>query len=94
MEGAICRKVAGMRYKDKANMREEIIRRKRMLGITSSLLRYIFRLSADGFPVYRDVSTGAGGDEAFISPTPRKPLDAPQRLRCLGVCGHTCPLID
>lgn len=73
---ALCRKVAGMRYKDTANMHEEIIKRKRMLGI-SSLFRWICRLSADGFPVYRYVSTGAGRDEAFISPSLRKPLDAP-----------------
>lgn len=66
---------------DIANMRGEIIRRKPMLGITLSLLKYICWLSANGFPVYRDISTGAGGDEAFISPSLRKPLDAPQRLR-------------
>lgn len=75
-------------------MREEIIRRELMSGITFSLFRGICRLSADGFPVYRDISTGTGSDEAFVSPCPRKPLDAPQRLRCLGVCGYTCPLID
>lgn len=57
-------------------MREEL-GGKRMFGISPSLFKCIYRLSSYSFAVYRDVSTGAGRYETFISPGFSKPLDAP-----------------
>lgn len=65
-----------------------------MLGISPSLFKSTCRLSSYRLPVYRDVSTGTGCDEAFVPSILRKPLDAPYRLNGLGVCCHTCALID